>query len=112
MTLSQKQRMFTRMIADLIQFAYEQGYELTFGDAYRDARAFGDFGEEKSYSAAKSVHKLRLAVDFNLWIENQLIKTSDHDAWVILHEYWSQMGGADAIPNDANHFSLEQWGVR
>lgn len=112
MRLSQKQRMFTRMIADLIQFAYEQGYELTFGDAFRDPRVHGEFGSKESYSAAKSVHKLKLAVDFNLFINDLYIQSSQHDAWVILHEYWSQLGGADAIPNDANHFSLEHEGVR
>jgi hypothetical protein len=35
MTLSEKQRRFTRMIADLIVWAYAHGYELTFGEALR-----------------------------------------------------------------------------
>lgn len=37
MTLGQKQRKFTRMVADLICFAYDNGYELTFAEAYRAA---------------------------------------------------------------------------
>lgn len=37
-TLGQKQRRFTRMIAQLIEYACQNGYELTFGDAYRDPR--------------------------------------------------------------------------
>lgn len=38
MTLGQKQRTFTRMIGLLIEYAYQQGFELTVGDAYRDPR--------------------------------------------------------------------------
>ena len=38
MTLGQKQRQFTRMIGLLIEYAYQQGYELTMGDAFRDPR--------------------------------------------------------------------------
>jgi len=36
MTLGQKQRKFTRMVSQLIEYAYANGYELTFGDARRD----------------------------------------------------------------------------
>ena len=32
------------MIAQLVIFAYSKGYELTYGDAYRDPRVFGDAG--------------------------------------------------------------------
>lgn len=112
LSLSQKQRAFTRMQADLVIFAYEQGYELTDGDAYRDPRLHGEHGEKKGYGSAKSVHKLRLARDYNLWIDGKVITTSNHPAWDNLHEYWQSLGGAERIPNDANHFSLEHWGCR
>jgi len=111
-SLSQKQRSFTRMLADLIQFAYEQGYELTVGDAYRDPRLHGEYGKKKGYGSSKSVHKLRLAMDLNLWVDGEYIQTSDHPAWDELHSYWALIGGADRVPNDANHFSLEHWGCR
>jgi len=35
MGLSEKQRKFTRMLADLIIWAYDNGYEMTLGEAYR-----------------------------------------------------------------------------
>ena len=35
MSLGNKQREFTRKVADLIIFAYDNGYELSFGDAAR-----------------------------------------------------------------------------
>lgn len=115
MSLSKKQRKFTRMISDLISFAYGQGYELTVGDFYRDPRLHGEFGDKGSkgsYSSKNSVHKIRLAGDLNLWVGGVYIKTSDHPAWDELHGYWESIGGAKRIDGDANHFSLEHWGAR
>ncbi|HBT33433.1 MAG TPA: hypothetical protein DEB15_11695 [Pusillimonas sp.] len=109
MTLGQKQRKFTRMIADLIGFAYSQGYELTFGDAYRDPRVHGHVGQKKSYSSANSLHKERLAVDFNLFKNGQyLTSTEDHRP---LGEYWESIGGSwGGRFNDGNHYSIEHGG--
>lgn len=109
MTLGQKQRKFTRMIADLINYAYSNGYELTFGDAYRDPRVHGQVGQKKSYSSANSLHKERLAVDFNLFKDGvYLTRTEDHRP---LGEYWESIGGTwGGRFNDGNHYSLEHDG--
>lgn len=109
MTLGQKQRKFTLMISKLIQFAYENGYELTFGDAYRDPRVHGEVGVKKSYSSANSLHKSRLAVDFNLFKDGKfLTSTEDHK---ILGEYWESLGGSwGGRFNDGNHYSIEHEG--
>jgi len=112
MKLSQIQRAFTRMVADLIQYAYEAGYELTIGDAYRDHRVHGTMGQKQSYSAANSNHKLRLAIDLNLWVDGDYVATSEHPAWDDLHNYWLSIGGAEPVPKDANHFSMEYRGRR
>lgn len=109
MTLGQKQRKFTRMIADLILFAYEQGYELTFGDAFRDPRVHGAVGEKKSYSSANSLHKERLAIDLNLFKDGRFLSQSeDHRP---LGEYWESLGGSwGGRFEDGNHYSLEHGG--
>jgi hypothetical protein len=57
-TLNEKQRRFTKMVAELIQYAYANGYEMTFGDAYRDDRC--------AYGQPFSLHRKRLAIDLNL----------------------------------------------
>ena len=85
MKLSDKQRAFTRMIADIIVYAYNAGYELTFCDAYRDPRLHGPTDVKKGYGSANSVHKVRLAVDFNLFVNGQFIQDSNHPAWDDLH---------------------------
>lgn len=111
MSLSEKQMRFTRKLADLISFAYSMGYGLTFGDAYRDPRLHGEIGEKKSYSHRNSAHKVRLAVDFNLFVNGEY-KSGYCEEYKILHDYWQVLGGAPMIENDPNHFSFEHNGVR
>lgn len=115
MTLGNKQRLFTKLIAQLILWAYENGYELTVGDAYRDPRSHGPFGEVKpgTYGRSKSNHKRRLAMDFNLFKDGKYQTTTE--AHRELGEYWESLhplcswGGHY---NDGNHYSLEHEGKR
>lgn len=109
MTLGQKQRKFTEMVGRLIAFAYSSGYELTFGDAYRDPRVHGAVGTTKSYSSANSLHKERLAIDFNLFKDGvYLTRSEDYGK---LGEFWESIGGAwGGRFNDGNHFSMEHQG--
>jgi hypothetical protein len=99
------------MIAELILWAYDQGYEVTFGDAYRDPRVFGYVGESKGYGRSRSNHKIRLAIDLNLFKEGKYLRnTSDHEP---LGKKWEEMGGAwGGRFNDGNHYSLEHQGRR
>lgn len=108
-TLGQKQRRFTRMIGQLIEYAYENGHELSFGDAYRDPRVHGQVGQRVGYSSANSLHKERLAVDFNLFKDGRfLTRTEDHRQ---LGEYWESIGGTwGGRFNDGNHYSLAHGG--
>ena len=111
MTLGEKQRKFTRMIANLIKWAYEHGYELTVGDAYRDPRLHGEMGETKGYGRKFSNHKVRLAMDFNLFKDGQYLSaTEDHRP---LGEFWESIGGSwGGRFQDGNHYSLEHEGRR
>jgi hypothetical protein len=98
-SLTDKQARFTKMIALLIQFADLQGLSLTFGDAYRDPVATYPYGRKNS------LHKRRLAVDFNLFRDGKYL-TSTED-YTILGEYWESIGGTwGGRFDDGNHFSL------
>ena len=113
MTLGQKQRLFTYRISQLIQYAYQNGYELTFGDAYRDPRVHGALGLKRSYSSASSNHKQRLAVDFNLFKDGVYQTTSE--AHQPLGEYWESLGPECAWGGrwqDGNHYSMEHEGKK
>jgi len=110
MTLGEKQRRFVRLVGKLIEWAYANGYELTFGDAYRtpeQAAANAAAGT----GIAKSLHTQRLAIDFNLFREGvYLTTTEDHRP---LGALWKSLApdarwGGDFRPNpDGNHYSLE-----
>ena len=108
MTLGEKQRLFTRMLADLIRHAYEQGYELTLGEAYRTPEQAA-LNAASGKGIANSLHTVRLAIDLNLfkdgkWLQN----TEDHKP---LGEYWESIGGAwGGRFRDGNHYSLEHEG--
>jgi D-alanyl-D-alanine carboxypeptidase len=111
MTLNEKQFKFTLMIAQLINKAYELGYTLTFGDAYRDPRLHGEMGIKKAYGHPRSCHKLRLAIDLNLFKDGQYMEgTHNHEP---LGEYWESIGGTwGGRFNDGNHYSLEHDGAK
>ena len=111
LTLGQKQRKLTYMVAQLIIYAYSKGYEMTLGDAYRDPRLHGEVGTKKGYGAPKSLHKSRLAIDFNLFVDGVYITDSGHPAYKDITDYWKEIGGTSGIDfNDANHFSIEHQG--
>lgn len=113
MTLREKQSAFAELVSTLIAKAYELGYEVTLGDAYRDPRVHGELGVKRSYSHASSAHKLRLAIDLNLFKDGQFLESSD--AHKLLGEWWEQQhslarwGGRF---NDGNHYSFEHSGVK
>lgn len=115
MSTSAKQRQFMKCVNKLLTFIHEIGHEVTLGDGYRDPRVHGEFGEKKSYSASKSVHKMRLAIDLNLWVLGKYITDGEHPAWPEIGEYWESLdplarwGGRF---DDANHFSFEIWGCK
>jgi hypothetical protein len=96
MSLRERQSKFVLMVATLINYAYGQGYELTFGDA------FAKDGHSKN-----SFHYRRLAIDLNLFRDGKyLTNTRDH---AILGAYWKSIGGSwggDFKSPDGNHYSL------
>lgn len=104
MTLRQKQSKFVLMVAELITFAYDNGYELTFGDAYRSP--------DVKYGHKKSLHRKRLAIDLNLFRNGKyLTKTKDY---ILLGEYWETILGGSwgGRFKDGNHFSLAHGGMK
>ena len=109
MSLRKKQSEFAVMVANLIYKATDLGYEVTLGDAYRDPRVHGEMGEKKAYGAPNSCHKLRLAIDLNLFKDGVFLQ--DTEGHRPLGEYWEKMGGNwGGRFNDANHYSLKHEG--
>jgi hypothetical protein len=114
MTLGDKQRRFTELIGRLIQWAYANGFELTFGEAYRTPEQAA-LNAQKGSGIANSLHTQRLAVDINLFLGG--VYQTATDAYKPLGEHWESLhvlarwGGRFSKP-DGNHFSLEHEGVK
>lgn len=111
MTLGEKQELFMRLLPRLIDKAHELGYEVRGGDLFRDPRLHGQVGEKKGYGHSKSCHKLKLAIDLNLFKNGKfLASTEDHKE---LGEWWESQGGTwGGRFNDGNHYSLEHENMR
>jgi len=113
-TLGEKQRLFTRLVGLLIEFAYQQGYELTFGDAYRTPEKAAE-NAAQGVGVKSSLHTKRLAIDFNLF-KGGTFQTNSEDHlelgifWEGLHSL-CRWGGRFHKP-DGNHYSLEHEGVK
>jgi len=106
-TLRQKQSRFARWIPRLFDKAHELGFEVTIGDGYRDPRLHGEVGVKMGYGHRNSAHKMRLAIDLNLFRDGEYLKkTEDHRQ---LGEWWKAQGvdhrwGGDF--EDGNHYSI------
>ena len=106
--LSDIQQEFTAAIGELIHFAYQNGYGLTFGTAYRDPKMNAAVGGHK-----RSLHLSRLAVDFNVFKDGEYLQgEAAEKAHNELHDFWDTIGGAGRIPRDLNHYSFAYGGMR
>lgn len=108
MTLRQQQSLFVRLVAKLITYATERGYELTFGEAWRTPEQAA-FNAANGKGISNSLHIERLAIDLNLFKDGRFLSsTEDHKP---LGEYWETLhplcrwGGRFTRP-DGNHYSL------
>lgn len=99
MSLRKKQSEFAEAVGKLIFWAYKNGYELTFGDAWA-----------KTGHKDGSFHYKRLAIDLNLFRDGDyLTSTESHRP---LGEYWKALGGTwggNFHRKDGNHYS---WGEK
>lgn len=112
-TLGQKQKRFAKAVARLIDKAHELGYEVTLGDAYRDPRAFGRLGETIAYGNKFSCHKVRLAIDLNLYRDGKYLDQSDDHK--PLGEWWEALAPDHCWGGrfqDGNHYSITHEGIK
>lgn len=114
MTLFQQQRLFPPLVAKLIIWAYANGYEVTFAEAYRTPEQAA-LNAQKGSGILWTLHTQRLAIDLNLFKDGiYLAKTADYkplgDYWKTLHPLacW----GGDFTKPDGDHFSLMFGGIK
>lgn len=118
--LLKQQFAFTLNSAKLIQFAYERGYTMSYGDAYRDPR-LAELNAVAGIGIRTTLHTKRLAVDLSLFKDGKLLSSSE--AYQFLGDFWKSLDptncwGGDfrddkgrPVP-DGNHFSSTYGGVK
>lgn len=108
MTLSEKQSIFTYNIAQLITFAYSKGYKLTFGEAFRTQEQEQIDYDKGLSKTLNSRHTMRLAVDFNLFLNDHLLFTPCD--YQFLGEYWMSLNTDNIWGGDwnRNHDTLDE----
>ncbi len=108
MTLSEKQQRFTYNISHLIQYAFTQGFMLTFGEVYRTEEQQEIYVSTGRSKTMNSRHLQRLAVDFNVFKGGVLI----NDPKIIqpLGEYWMSLNTDNVWGGDwnRNHSVLDE----
>ena len=124
MTLREKQSIFAKNIAKLILFAFENGFEITLGEAYRTTGQqllyFEGYTLKKIGSSLKlckttpksktlkSKHIDKLAVDINLFRDG--VYLTDKDSFRQLAEYWTKLHPRNISGYnwgwDYNHFQM------
>lgn len=114
MTLRQQQSLFVSLVAKLIQFAGENGMELSFGECWRTPEQAA-LNAKKGSGISNSLHTERLAIDVNLFVGGVFIDSSEGHRR--LGEHWESLhprcrwGGRFRKP-DGNHYSFSPDGVR
>lgn len=112
MTLREKQELFVTAIAELIHFAFNQGYTLTFGEAWRSPEEALRLSKINK-GIKRSVHCDRLAVDFNLFKDGKYMDKSED--FLELGMFWESLHPECAWGGhfkDGNHFSMMHEGRR
>jgi hypothetical protein len=125
MTLREKQSIFALNVAKLIKYAYEHGYEVTLGEAYRTKDQqllyFEGFkllkvGRElkltKDCPKSKTMnsrHLNKLAIDLNVFKDG--IYLTESKLFSKLAKYWTSLN-ADNVSGydwgwDFNHFEMK-----
>ena len=103
MTLGDKRRLFSRLFAELILWAVEQGYEIAIDDV-----------KAHDGHMRHSLHYVGLAGDLNLYREGVwLSKTEDHTPlgikWQSMHPL-CRWGGDFGNISDGGHYSITHQG--
>lgn len=108
MSLRKEQSEFVKDVSLLIDFAFDNGIELTFGEAVRtkeQQKIYVDTGRSKTM---QSNHLKRLAIDFNFFIKGELIYNKKvlqplGDYWETLNDK-NRWGGNFKSFTDCPHF--------
>ena len=126
MSLRKNQSIFALNISKLIIYAYESGYEITLGEAYRTKsqqylyfegyniiKLGSDLKLAKTDPKSKTMfskHLKKLALDINVFKDGRLLDKNDKELFKPLAEYWKSLNPNNTCGYywgwDYNHFQM------
>ena len=110
MTLSEKQFIFSKNVASLINYLYSQGFTCSLGEAWRSQEQ-ADLYAKEGKGIKDSLHCKRLAIDLNLFKGEQYLgDAADYkilgDYWITLHPF-NRWGGSFHPLVDLDHYEMQ-----
>lgn len=116
MTLSEKQRLFMKLLAEFLTWIYQQpGVEVVGGQLQR-TQDEADKNAASGAGISNSLHTKCLAIDLMLFVQG--VYKIDTDSYRTLGEKWKSLhplcrwGGDFTTRQDGDHFSIEHEGIR
>jgi hypothetical protein len=111
MTLSEKQQTFARNVTTLIEYIYQHGYAVTFGEAYRTPEQAAIYAKEGK-GIVDSLHCKRLAIDLNLFKGEEYISDGKVPEYALIGEFWEKLDplnrwGGRFTRGDYNHYEMQ-----
>jgi hypothetical protein len=116
MTLSEKQRLFMKLLGEFLLWIYQQPGLEVVGRQLQRTQAEADKNAASGAGISHTLHTKCLAIDLMLFVNGEY--KSDADSYKSLGEKWKSMhelcrwGGDFVHRIDADHFSIEHEGVR
>ena len=106
MTISEKQRLFAKYVGELLRWIYDNGYEVTFGEAYRHPYLQEMYVKQGKSKTMSSKHVIKLAVDLNLFKGGKYLQ--DTPSYKPLGQFWKSLDKNNVWGGDwgwdGNHF--------
>jgi len=109
MSILDKQVTFLLNVSKLIQWASNNGYQLTGGELYRTEEQQKIYLKTGLSKVLRSQHQVRLAIDLNLFIGGEFI--IDKEKYKPLADHWKTLHPLNRCGYDwgwdANHFEMQ-----
>lgn len=113
MSLGSKQKVFTKNVVKLIDFAHSLGFDITLGEATRRQMVQDHYLKTGKSTVKYSQHQKKLAIDLNFFYSGKYI-TGDNAKGIlqVVGDYWESLhddnvwGGNWKTFVDTPHFEM------